>query len=331
MPDPACYARFYEVIQGGDYRALQSLTEQLEGNTPVADFLDTDATLWMLAFNNLTASLYSYSGGFATNYYLYQTPDGRWTPVVGDMNLAFGSFKSPDLKVSDLSIEALTQLSPMLTADDASRPLAYRLLSVDSYRKTYLAYYRTLLEQHFVNGAFAKRVATLQELIRPAVMEDRNWYYVAADFQNSQESVIGKRSQIPGLVAFMRDRTNWLKQQSVYTVQPPTIQNIAVAERQQFSRETLTEYRISAEMSAYTTAAVLHYRLGAGNWQRAPMLDDGAHQDGAAGDGVYGTVVPADGKSIDYYLEAENRSTKQFSPIDYRFQTYHATLTEINE
>jgi hypothetical protein len=331
MSDPACYARFYEVWQGRDFRPLQALTEQLAANAPLDAVLDVDATLWMLAFNNLTVSLYSYIGGFSSNYYLYQRPDNTWAPIVGDLNLAFGSFKSIDLKMSDLTIEALVQLDPLLYADDPSRPLVQRLLSEPGYRKRYLAYYRTLLEQHFVNGAFAERVAELQRLIQPAVAEDQNWYYGSEAFQASRETVIGKRSQIPGLVSFMRDRTEWLKRQPVYTVQPPSIRNIAVAERPQFSRERLTEYRITAELGDFTTAAYLHYRLGTGSWQRTELLDDGQHEDGAAGDGVYGAIVPARGQDIDYYIEAENRMTKQFSPVDFRFRTHRATLAEINE
>ena len=331
MPEAACYARFYEIEQGADYRALQDFTQRLAAHTPVDNFLDTDATLWMLAFNNLTVSLYSYTGGFSSNYYLYETPGGTWTPIVGDMNLAFGSFKSIDLKISDLSIEALTQLDPLLYADDPTRPLIQRLLSNPAHRKTYLSYYRTLLEQHFVSGAFAQRVAELQNLIQPAVSEDRNWYYGPEAFQASRETVVGKRSQIPGVVAFMRERTDWLKSQPVYTVQPPTIKDIAVAERPQFSRERLTDYRITARLSEFTTAAYLHYQLGNGSWQRTEMKDDGQHEDGAAGDGVYGAIVPAQGMSIDYYLEAENRATKQFSPVNHRFQTHRSSLAEINE
>ena len=331
MPEPACYARFYEIVQGQDYQPLQDFTVRLASNAPLPGFLDTDAALWMLAFNNLTVSLYGYSGGFSSNYFLYQRPDGIWSPLVGDMNLAFGSFKSPDLKASDLSIETLTQLSPLLYAEAADRPLISRLLSDPGYRKTYLSFYRTLLEKFFVSGAFAERVTQLQTMIQPALAEDRNWYYGPEAFQASRETVVGKRSQIPGVVAFMRDRTNWLKTQPVYTVQPPTIRNIAVAERPQFSREQLTEYRITAELSDYATAAQLHYQLGNGAWQSAEMKDDGAHQDGAAGDGVFGVVVPARGQDINYYLEAENRATKQFSPNNFRFTTHRSSLAEINE
>lgn len=331
MPEPECYARFYEVVQGTDYRALRDFTQRLSANAPLENVLDTDAALWMLAFNNLTASLYSYTGGFSSNYYLYETPAGTWAPIVGDQNLAYGSFKSIDLKISDLSIEALVRLDPLLYADDATRPLIQRLLSDPKYRKTYLSYYRTMLDEHFVSGAFARRVAELQAMIQPAVAEDRNWYYGPEAFQASRETVIGKRSQIPGLVAFMRERVDWLKGQPVYTVQPPKIQDIAVATRPQFSRERLTDYRITARLSDFTTAAYLHYQLGNEAWQLTEMKDDGQHEDGAAGDGVYGAIVPARGMDINYYLEAENRATKQFSPINFRFQTHRSSLAEINQ
>ncbi len=53
------------------------------------------------------------------------------------------------------------------------------------------------------------------------------------------------------------------------------------------------------------TSVTLTYDAGAGS-QNAAMLDDGQHQDGAAGDQVYGASIPArpPGTAVSYYLTA---------------------------
>ena len=55
---------------------------------------------------------------------------------------------------------------------------------------------------------------------------------------------------------------------------------------------------------------MLHYRVMFGPEQVVPMLDDGAHSDGPAGDGVYGASIPAnaatEGQLIRYYVTASD-------------------------
>ena len=44
------------------------------------------------------------------------------------------------------------------------------------------------------------------------------------------------------------------------------------------------------------------------------MFDDGAHSDGAAGDGVYGATIPVGASEIQYYIYADNNDAGKFSP-----------------
>src|SRR5207302_6879986 len=57
----------------------------------------------------------------------------------------------------------------------------------------------------------------------------------------------------------------------------------------------------------------LHYRIMHGPEMAAPMLDDGAHRDGAAGDGIFGASIPAsastNGQMIRYYIVASDAQT----------------------
>ena len=61
-------------------------------------------------------------------------------------------------------------------------------------------------------------------------------------------------------------------------------------------------------------SVTLHYRIMFGTEASVPMLDDGAHQDGAAADGVFGATIPAaiagPGEMIRYYVTALDSAQK---------------------
>jgi hypothetical protein len=66
--------------------------------------------------------------------------------------------------------------------------------------------------------------------------------------------------------------------------------------------------RIVDESGANLTVT-LHQRVdGTSSFSATPMLDDGQHGDGLAGDGVYGAVLPAlsDKTIVEFYVEAKN-------------------------
>jgi hypothetical protein len=72
------------------------------------------------------------------------------------------------------------------------------------------------------------------------------------------------------------------------------------------------------------TTVYLGYR---GNHQlkfnRVQMFDDGAHNDGTAGDHTFGIEVPVDGLTFEYYIYAENNNAGLFSPAraEHEFHT----------
>lgn len=62
------------------------------------------------------------------------------------------------------------------------------------------------------------------------------------------------------------------------------------------------------------------------------MYDDGAHNDGSAGDNVYGVDVPVNASYMHYYIYAENNNAGLFSPERAEFEYYSlfATIPMIN-
>ncbi|MDB6036116.1 MAG: Spore coat protein CotH, partial [Verrucomicrobiales bacterium] len=72
-------------------------------------------------------------------------------------------------------------------------------------------------------------------------------------------------------------------------------------------------------------SATLHYRVMFGSEVSIPFLDDGAHEDGAAGDGIYGATIPASastpGQMVRWFITATDTTGTNVS----RFPAYTAT------
>ncbi len=302
--------------------------------TMLANNLDIDATLWMLAFNNVIVNLSSYSGQYSNNYYLYQKADGQVSPILGDLNLAFGSFKNPGVTVSDLRTPQLMSLTPDLHKDNEKRPLISKILSNDMYYKQYLSHMRSILVEWVLSGKLENRARALQSAIAEARGEDDGQYYSADEHGRSLSETIGNRSRIPGLVRFMDGRGSFLESNEVYTMLPPVVSNVAVEGRERFSSTQINEFRIHAQIDGFPKSVYLYYRFGPGQeFQMTNMLNDGEHYDDQANDAIFGAIVkPKAGQDrVEYYIMVENAKTVSYSPAQYNFEHYSTTLREVNK
>ena len=331
----ACNENNWLVAQG-DLSPVSTLAKALSSGdqSRLSGLLDIDATLWMLAYNNVLVNLNAYTGQYANNYYLYQTADGTITPILGDLNLAFGSFKNTGEGASDLTTPALLTLNPSLHRGNEQRPLISTLLGNELYYKQYLANMRLILVEWVLSGKLENRAKALQTMLAEARQEDAGQYYTTEEFGQSLQETIGRRSRIPGLVAFMNRRASFLQGTEVYTLLPPEVTDVAVEGRERFSSTQLEEFRIHAKIDGYPKNVYLYYRLtGQADFQATSMLDDGNHYDGEAGDAVFGAVVkPTAGEQgIEYYFMVENAKTVSYSPSHYNFERYSTTLREVNK
>ncbi len=330
-----CLEHNFDRLSGRSWAPLLALTEALAGNKPepLEAALDVDQALWMLAFNNLTVNLNSYSGQYANQYYLAENARGQLTPVLGELNLAFGSFKNTGIAESDLVTPQLVQLDPFLHSDNAARPLISKLLANEYWRKRYLSHYRTLMVDWFANGRYAQRANELRDFIKPVLANDPNQYYTAEEINKSLTDVVGSRSRIPGLIDFMSKRVEWLKSQALYTILPPVVSEVAVEQRPRLASQRIEEFRIHAKVDGYPKRVRIYYRLEPGQpFMSVEMADDGKHYDKNAGDGIFGGIVipNAADAAIEYYIEAENAAAISFSPARYMYELHSTSLSKIN-
>ncbi|MCF8239385.1 MAG: CotH kinase family protein [Saprospiraceae bacterium] len=329
--DSASYVDAYELKSDIGWSDLIDLCDTLANHTAaIEQILDVDRAIWMLALDNVLVNLDSYIGAFAQNYYLYRDDSGRFNPVIWDLNESFGRFSMTG-SGNLINTTAKLQMSHLLNSNDPDFPLVQKLLSVPLYKRMFLAHVKTILLENFDNESYYTTGLALQNTIKDAVQADNNKFFSYTNFINNlTQDVTGAPGpgggSTPGITNLMDGRSNYLLAQSDFTKTEPTIANITPSNPTPTIQETIT---ITAEVT--NANSVL---LGFRNHVEAPfvriqMLDDGAHQDGTANDGIYGASIKIDNETVQYYIYAENADIGLFDPrrAEYEYHLIMATTT----
>ncbi len=303
--EPACYSTYYErkSHRKNDWEKLIELCYLLNREPQrIEEVLDVDAALWMLAFNNLLVNLDSYTGRLCHNYYLYRLPDGRFTPIVWDMNLSFGGFRYAGLG-KGLSDEQMQQLSPFLhyKQQNEKRPLITKLLRNNLYRKIYLAHLKTMLEEQILSGKLEEQARSWYKRIDEEVQKDPHKLYSYEAFQNSYDQLtLAGKSKIIGIGQLMEARQAYLSKHPVFQGEAPQIEKV---EALRFENELVFQAKASGAQRVW-----LAYRTkGPGHtFKRVEMFDDSGHSDEMAEDGIWGIEMPYQ-SNVEYYIIAEGK------------------------
>lgn len=333
-PNAQCYTQNYELKSEKGWDDLIGLTKTLnEQPSEIHKVLDVDQTLWMLAFNNVLVNLSSYSGKNSQNYYLYKGNDGKFRPIIWDLNLSFGSLKNTG-SGSDLRLSQLQKLDPLLHINNVQKPLISQLLKNEFYKKVYLSHLKTIVADHFVNESYKETATKLQKMITNDFWSDKNKFYKHSDFLNSLNKTIGKRSKIPGIVELMSKRARYLKKHPEVAIFLPEIDQIDVVKREQFSNEKITNFNVQAKVKRGAKRAILHYRFDESQpYEKVFMEDSGKNGDKKAKDNIFTSIVNPKGKStsMQYYIVVENAKMVNYNPSSYMFEPHMVTLESLNK
>ncbi len=332
--DSSDYYAAYELKSDYGWQELIDLCDTLANNiNDIEKILDVDKALWMLAFNNVLVNLDSYTGGFTQNYYLYRDDFGRFLPVVWDLNESFGRFSMAGGASNNLnSTTAKQQMNHLLHANDVDFPLIQKLLSVPRYKKMYLAHMKTMLLENFDNDTYIATAEALQTLIDADVQADNNKFFTYNNFISNLNSDINGGpgpggGATPGITNLMDGRNDYLLGLSDFTQTDPTISNITTSTPTPIINETIS---ITANVTD-ANAVFFGYRTELGApFTKIEMFDDGANNDGTAGDGVYGTNLTINNAFVQYYIYAENDNAGKFSPQRAQYEYYNLTATTTN-
>ncbi|MEL7021781.1 MAG: CotH kinase family protein, partial [Bacteroidota bacterium] len=229
--DTSCYQALYEMKTDSGWAELIALTQLLnEHPDSIAQLLDVDATLWMLAFNNVLVNLDSYTGRLCHNFYLYRQANGRFVPIPWDMNLSLGGFRFDGLSEMALTDEDLQTLSPFIhyKTKNLQRPLITHLLNQDLYRKIYIAHLKTIIDDFLTTGKYRERAQNLQHQIDFYVKNDDNKLYPYQTFrQNLTATTTAGASQIIGITELLDARTKYLTNHPLYKKDAPKISQVS--------------------------------------------------------------------------------------------------------
>ncbi len=317
--DSVNYYSRYEIKSKIKWKDLIDLCDTLVNKpTHIDSILDVDKALWMLAFNNVTVNLDSYTGAFSQNYYLYRDQNARFAPIIWDLNMCFGGFANTGS--GTLNIASMQNMSPVLHATNGARPLIMNLLANSTYNKMYIAHMRTLDDEYFASGSYLSRAQSLQALIDTSVQSETYSLYTYPQFQSSLTTNNGN---IPGLSTLMNARSTYLNSTSQFQQQPPAISSITTAPSIPNLSDTIW---VTCKVSNQT-AVLLGYRDQRYNrFRRVSMFDDGLHHDGLAGDSIFGAGMIAASFQMQYYIYAENANAGMFSPERAEHEFYLADV-----
>ena len=327
--DSTLYYDGYEMKSDNGWQELIDLCDTLKNHVnDVEKILDVDRALWMLAFDNALVNLDSYIGAFAQNYYLYRDDNNRFLPIVWDLNESFGQFSMTGS--SNLNNTTSKQrLSHLLNENDANYPLVQKLLSVPMYKRMYLAHYKTILLENFDNGSYYATAQALKTLISSSVQADVNKFYTYNNFLSNINSDVtsggGPRpSNSPGITNLMDARSTYLLGLTDFTQTEPIITNNGIANFNPLINDTVT---ITAAIQNASTVLLAYRNNPDLPFVKVPMYDDGAHNDVAANDGIFGVDIVLSNTTTDYFIYAENSNIGKFSPVraEHEFHTISAT------
>lgn len=319
------------------WQELIHLCDTLNNHTAdIEKILDIDRAIWMLAFNNVLVNLDSYSGAFRQNYYLYRDDNGRFDPVVWDLNMSFGGF--PILNGFGggggggfLDTTAMKNLALSTNSNSSNHPLIQKIWNTPQYKRMYIAHAKTILEEMFATNWYFERAQEMQDIIEADVLADNNKFFSNANFTNNLTSNItsggggGGFGTVPGIRNLMNGRLSFLNNTTEFTNTAPTISGVSLSVAAPSVFETVW---ITASITDANNAWLGYRYATPAAFTKTAMFDDGQHNDGAAGDKVYGVQLALQSALTEYYIYAENNNAGKFSPVraEHEFYAIHASV-----
>ena len=301
--------------------ACQILSTATAGNMgSVAEKIDIDKALWLLASENVFTDDDSYIMKGKMDYYVYYEPEtGRTTPLEYDGNSSFQT-----------NAATSNSWGPFKNVTNVNYPLLNKLLNIPEWRQRYLAHYRTILNETFTTANANAIIDSTDALIKALVNSDPKKLYTYAQYT----------SGVTALKTFVANRRNFLLSNAEVAQVAPDI-----ASAPYFNSAQGVYAPIVAHESALVQASVtsttgiskvnLYYATGVvGNFTVTSMYDDGTHGDAASGDGIYGAQIPGydAGTFVRYYIEAVSANaalSASYLPTGAEHDIFVYTVTQL--
>ncbi|MBT7481882.1 MAG: T9SS type A sorting domain-containing protein [Flavobacteriales bacterium] len=307
--DTNCLQKAYEMQSTADWTPLGNFLDTLNNYfTVVENVLDVDRTLWMMAYNNLLVGLDGPVNAIPHNFYMFQDNNNRFSPILWDMNMTFGTFTNGFQP--PVTPTTLQQLDVFHGSTNAQNRMTTQMFSDDRYKRMYIAHMRTIMNEQFANNNYYNRALQLQAIIDSSVSVDPNGFYTYNEFISNLTNVVGGGPNgIIGITELMDSRLTYLQSTTEFTSTPPSV---LVLNNNSVLPHTSVSITANISNSNYV---YLGYRFKFSNkFEKIQMFDDGNNGDGSAGDGIFGATINVDARDVQYYIYAENSDAGIFSP-----------------
>lgn len=315
------YTSNYELKTTHSTNAWERLVHVIDvlNNTPsdtfrdkVEEVLAVDRWLWFLVLENVFSDDDSYFNKGADYAFYYEPETGRIHPIEHDGNESF------------LSTDA--QLSPVQGATGSNRPVISKLLAVPELRQRYLAHMRTVLKESFNPDALYPIIDRYQAMTVADVAADTKKGYTMTAYTND----------VTALKTFIRTRHAFLTNHAELKPLPPEIVALSGPTHAPTAAEQgVVTTEVRGQGGEGIDSVWLYFRTKSfGRFTTVPMLDDGAHGDGPAGDGVFGAFIASQpaGTKVRYYVEARSANASKaaaFRPVraEEDIESYRVSVT----
>ena len=322
-PDSASYTT-YTIKSSTGWKPLINLCDTLVNKSAfIESILDVDRSLWMMGFDNVLVNLDSYIGAPTHNYYAYRDNNGRFNPIIWDVNEAFGNFNNVG-GGPPLSLSQEQTMSAFIHSTDPNWPLIQQLIANPMFKRMYIAHIRTIISENFSNGSYTTTAFNMQAIADTAVQSDPNKFFTYAQFLTNVNNNVGTTA---GLSVLMGPRVAYLNSTADFTYTPPAITSASAATTPGLSSPVTLTANVT---NANSNAVYLGYRFSVTQrFNRVLMYDDGLHNDGAASDNIFGAIFTMTASTAQYYVYAENNLAGMFEPqrAEHEFYTLRAVQT----
>ncbi len=293
-------------IQSGDRRVYELKTnEEADDYTDLAQFIDilnhapiadlqcelegvinVHTLLLCMAFDVMTGNwdgpLYN-----KNNFFLYHnTATGLFEYIPYDLDNTFG--------IDWFGVDWSNRNIYSWGHQSQPRPLYSRMLQVPAFKAMYSYYLDKMIDEVYKESVLFPHLDSLKLLLAPYVENDLyytlDYGFSIDDFNNGFEQSVPYAHVTKGIKPFIASRKSATKQQLQLMEIPPVIYNLTNYPSSSQTRYVTVAVEddqgidlVEALIQINTTGPVDHFQ----------MLDDGLHEDGLAGDKIYGLILPS--------------------------------------
>ena len=270
----------------------------------LAPLIHVDDALWLNATSAVFADPDSYVRA-GEEYFLYHDSEtGQFRLSQYDLNESFGASTFGGSGTS-----SRIRATPFMNEGSAGFPLMNRLLADPDLRQDYIAHIRTLVDEQFNTDAIGARITQYHQIIEAEVQADPKRLYSYNKYIQNLTDTVSSEWWMPaaGLMEMATGRSDYLLNHPEINFPAPNIDGFAIAPEFPSSDGPITIRASVSNAAAATETVRLRWRIArSGPYLHEEMFDDGLHNDGVAGDGIWGVILPPQtaGARIEFILRA---------------------------